>query len=359
MLVQEPSLRFTAFLNRDASPALARELGVNLQVRRLPVSARRPEQWSLGELALLPVAGRRARVDVMHSLANFGPASGPFARVLTVHDLQYRAVPELLTPVRRMGTEIQLSLAVRHADRIIAVSGFAREELVQAFPPSAERITVIPNGLGTPPAAGASEDSLRALFALDKRPVCLSVGSNLPHKNLPLLLTALAGIPSDRRPLLVVTGSGTDGPELRQLARLNGVEADSRLLGYQPSEVVEGLYRLASCLALPSRYEGFGLTALEAMARGLPVACADIPALREVTGAAALRFSPSSATEAADTIVRLIEDRALARRLTEAGLQQAARFSWTAAARSTLECYEHVSARRANAEPSGSGIREA
>jgi glycosyltransferase involved in cell wall biosynthesis len=154
----------------------------------------------------------------------------------------------------------------------------------------------------------------------------------------------------------VLAGLGTNDPELRHLARSNGVEEDARLLGYQDNEVVEGLYQLASCLALPSRYEGFGLTALEAMARGVPVACSDLPALREVTGAASLRFSPSSPTEAADAIRRLTEDRALAQRLAEAGRAQVAQFSWAAAARSTLSCYANVSARRTDTEPPGSGI---
>jgi glycosyltransferase involved in cell wall biosynthesis len=342
MLAREPSLPLTAFVNRDVSPAQARELGMSLRVRRVPVSARRPEQWAAGELALLPVAGWRAGVELMHSLANFGPASGPFRRVLTIHDLQYRAVPELLTTARRLGTAVQLSLAARRADRIIAVSNFDRKEVMRELGVAEERIAVIPNGIGVPAGEAEPEATLRARFALRAQPVCLSVATNLPHKNLPLLFAAVGLLPVDQRPLLVLAGGGTDSATLSQAAVAAGVSEDVRLLGHQPAPTLEGLYRLAACLVLPSRYEGFGLTALEAMTRGLPVACADIPALREVTGPAALRFSPDRPEQAADAIARLIHDRKLADRLRVAGRERAALFSWDAAARDTLACYRRA-----------------
>jgi glycosyltransferase involved in cell wall biosynthesis len=295
----------------------------------------------------------------MHSLANFGPATGPFRRVLTVHDLQYRAVPELLTAARRMGTAAQLTLAARHADRIIAVSGFARDELQRELGIPPERIAVIPNGVGARAGAAEPEPELRAALQLGGRRVCLNVASNLPHKNLPLLFAALSEIPSARRPVLVLVGGGTDDPALAAEADQAGVLADVRLLGYQPAPTVEGLYGLASCLALPSRYEGFGLTALEAMTRGLPVACADIPALREVVGGAALRFAPSSAQEAAAAIDRLVSDQELAGRLSSAGRQRAAHFSWDIAARGTIATYRKLLDGRTHAKAPVPSIGEA
>lgn len=359
MISSDPSLVLTAFLSRDAGMAFARELGLNMRVRRLPVSARRPEQWSVGELGLLPWAGRRAKVALMHSLANFGPATGGFQRVLTVHDLQYRAVPELLTPARRIGTAVQLSLAAKRAHRIIAVSKFTRDELTRELAIAPQRIAVIPNGVAAPAGAAEPERRIRARLELGARPVCLSIASNLPHKNLPLLFSALNRIPPLRRPVLVVAGGGTDAAGLLARAGQAGVSSDVRLLGYQPPETIEGLFSLASCLVLPSRYEGFGLTTLEAMVRGLPVVCADIPPLCEVTGNAALRFAPSSADDAAAAIDRLISDRGLADRLIAAGRERAAQFSWDKAAQETIACYRRVLAGRANPEASPSGVPEA
>lgn len=339
---RDPGLSATAFVNRQAQPELQRSLGANLAVVALPVSARSPQQWAWGELARLPRAASAARVDLLHSLANFAPVSGRFRRVITVHDLQYRAVPELLTWPRRVGTAAMINLAARRARRIIAVSAFTERELVSELGLPADRIDVIPNGIGLPIGPALPEEELRRRFTLDDRPIALTVATALPHKNLPLMIDAVAAIRADRRPVLVLCGAGTDGASLRDSARDAGIAADVRLLGFQPSDVLEGLYRLAACVVIPSRYEGFGLPALEAMVRGRPLACADIPALREVTGGAALWFSPTQASDIAGAITRLIEDPNLAERLSDAGRQRAAAYSWDRTAEATLSCYRRA-----------------
>jgi glycosyltransferase involved in cell wall biosynthesis len=336
----DPSLTATAFVNRTTSTTLVQELGAAMRLVRLPVSARRPEQWAIGELGCLPFAGQRAGIEIMHSLANFGPAWGPFRRVLTVHDVRYRALRELVPTTRRIGTAALMGLAVRHAHRIIAVSGFAREELLREFSIDPTRVDVIPNGIGASAASSAaSESELRERHRLGARPVVLTVASNLPHKNLGLLFASLALVDAARRPVLVLAGPGTDDESLRAQAVSAGVEPDARLLGRCDAAELEGFFRLASCLVLPSLYEGFGLPVLEAMVRDLPVLCSDIPALREITGDAALRFSPDSKSELAAAIERVLDDRDLAKRLAAAGREQAERFSWSRAAAATLDSY--------------------
>lgn len=339
----EPALDATAFVNRDGGHSFVRELGTSMRVVRLPVSARRPEQWAAGELLLLPGAAARARVEILHSMANFGPAAGAFRRILTVHDLQYRAVPELLPRARLAGTTALLELAARRADRIITVSEFSRHQLMDELGIRSDLIKVIPNGIGTPsrtPVLG--EADLRGRHQLGARQIVLSVASDLRHKNLDVLLAALACIARDRRPALVFVGPGTDGPRLASATRSAGVERDVRLLGFIAPEELEGLYRMAACVVLSSVYEGFGLPVLEAMCRGVAVACSDIPALREVAGEAALLFSPRSPTQIAAAIERLVGDRTLAERLGAAGRSRAAGFSWTRAAQQTLACYRKL-----------------
>jgi glycosyltransferase involved in cell wall biosynthesis len=352
-----PELELVAFVNRDAGPRLAAELGERVRAVTLPVSARSRAQWALGELALVSVAAQRARVDVLHSLANFAPPWGRFRRVVTIHDLQYRAVPELLSTPNRLVTSALVSLAARRADRVIAVSAAGADEIVSGLRLARAHIDVVPNGVRLPPAATeptpsspspssssrpSSTDDLRARLRADGRPLALAVATHLPHKNLPALIDALALISPAERPLLALAGHDTDDGRLQAQARAAGVGDDVRLLGHCSTAELDSLYALAACLVLPTLHEGFGLPVIEAMARSLPVACSDIPALREVGGPAALYFDPRAPAQIAAAICELIADSGLAGRLRELGRAQAARFSWAAAAAGTLASYRRA-----------------
>jgi glycosyltransferase involved in cell wall biosynthesis len=140
----------------------------------------------------------------------------------------------------------------------------------------------------------------------------------------------------------VLAGHDTDAPDLRARAAAAGVAEDVRLLGALTTAELEGLYAVADCLVLPTLHEGFGLPVIEAMARSLPVACSDIPALREVAGEAALYFDPRDAAQIAAAIGELIGDPGTAARLRELGLERAAGFSWSAAAEGTLASYRRA-----------------
>jgi glycosyltransferase involved in cell wall biosynthesis len=345
LLERSRELELVAFVNRDAGPRLAAELGDGVRAVVVPVSARSRAQWALGELALVSLAARRARVEVLHSMANFAPAWGRFRRVVTIHDLQYRAVPELLSWPMRSGTSALVSLAAHRADRIIAVSAAGREEIVAGLGVARERIDVVPNGVRPPPAA-PSTAGVRERHRLGQRPVVLAVATNLPHKNLPVVIDALALMSSEQRPMLVMVGHGTDDGALLARAATAGVAEDVRLLGARSTEELESLYALADCLVLPTLHEGFGLPVLEAMARSVPVVCSDIPALREVAGEAALYLDPHAPARIAARISELLADAGLAGRLRELGRARAAGFSWSAAAEGTLASYRRALARR-------------
>jgi glycosyltransferase involved in cell wall biosynthesis len=341
LLEQAPDLKLVAFVNRDAGPQLAAELGDGVRAVVLPVSPRSRGQWTLGELALVPLAARRARVELLHSMANFAPARGRVRRVLTIHDLHYRAVPELLSWPMRTGTSALVTLAARGAERIIAVSSAGREEIVAGLGVERARIDVVPNGVRPPPATPSAAGA-RERHRLGQRPVALAVASNLPHKNLPALIEALASIAPEDRPMLVIAGHATDDGTLRAQAAATGVGDDVRLLGRCSTEELESLYALADCLVLPTLHEGFGLPVLEAMARSVAVACSDIPALREVAGAAALYFDPRAPEQIAAKLIEAIRDHGLAQRMRELGRKRAASFSWGAAAKGTLASYRRA-----------------
>lgn len=345
MLELSSELELVAFLNRDAGARLAAELGDHVRAVVLPISARRRWQWAAGELALASAAAARADVELVHGMANFAPAWGPFRRVLTLHDMQYKVHPQLLSWPMRVGTTALISLAARRAHRIIAVSHAGRDEIVAHLDVDPHTIDIVPNGVRPAPAPPPT-DELRACLRLGERPVVLSVASDLPHKNLAVLLDALAAIDAAQRPVLVLAGYATDAGALTRRAAALGVADDVRALGQCSSEQLEGLYAVADCLALPTLHEGFGLPVLEAMARSLPVACSDIPVLREIAGEAAAYFDPREPQQIAARIGELLADGESAARLRERGLARAARFSWSEAARLTLASYEHALAAR-------------
>ena len=332
MLARDPTLEFVAFVGRDAGQDLAAALG-----------ARSRPLWALGELALVPAAARRARVELVHAPANFAPPWGPFRRVVTIHDLQYRALPELLSPLARAGTAGLMRLAARGAHRVITESHAAADEIVAGLGVARERIDVIPAGAGRiPEGERPAPDELRRRHDLGARAVVLCPASNLPHKNLPALVAALALIDPAARPVLVLCGRGTDAPALREQARAAGVGEDVRGLGSVDPGELDGLYALAWCVALPTLYEGFGLPVLEAMVRGVPVACSDLPVLREVAGPAAIYFDPRAPAEIAAAIARLLVSAAFASSLRKLGETRAAGFSWAVAAEATLESYRRA-----------------
>src|SRR5205814_2277124 len=192
--------------------------------------------------------------------------------------------------LRSLGMRILVSLAARRSDRVIADSESTRDDLVRLLGVAPERIDVAPLGLGTTAAVEPmDEPELRARHDLDGRRLLLSVSAKRPHKNLMRLLDALARIPGERRPILMLPGYPTPHEqELRRRAIELGVERDTRLVGWVSPSELEGMYAAADCFVFPSLYEGFGMPVLEAMSREVPVACSDRASLREVAGLAAL-----------------------------------------------------------------------
>jgi glycosyltransferase involved in cell wall biosynthesis len=157
------------------------------------------------------------------------------------------------------------------------------------------------------------------------------------------LLEAWARLPGDARPVLVLPGYSTPHEvELRSRAAQLGLEPDVRCLDWVSPADLEGLYALASSFVFPSLYEGFGLPVLEAMTRGVPVACSDRGSLAEVAGSAALLFDPESPQAIADAVQLILGDQEFATGLSLAGREHAERFTWKATAEATLLSYRRA-----------------
>jgi glycosyltransferase involved in cell wall biosynthesis len=188
-----------------------------------------------------------------------------------------------------------------------------------------------------------AESELRARLDVGERPLVLSLSAKRPHKNLTRLLRALAELEPARRPALVVPGYPTPHErELRRLAAALGIADLVRFPDWLPARDLEGLYRAAACMVFPSLYEGFGLPVLEALARGVPVACSDRSSLPEVAGDAALLFDPEDVGAIRAAMERLLGEPRLAERLRAAGRERAARFTWERTAELTVASYRRA-----------------
>ncbi len=333
-------MRFTAFVNREAATAEG-PWGELMPAVIVPVNARNRVHWVLGEQLLLPRLASRARIDLLHSLASTAPLRGRFRRVVTVHDLIYARFPEAHAGVRDLGMRVLVPQAVRRSDRVIADSRSTRDDLVEMLGMDAGRVDVVPLGYGSPHRVEPlPAGDVRARFDLGERRFVLSLSAKRPHKNLMRLLDALARLPAAERPVLVLAGYPTaHETELRERARSLAIDDDVRFPGWIGPADLEGLWRETQAFVFPSLYEGFGLPVLEAMARGVPVACSNSSSLPEVAGDAALMFDPTSEQQMTDALQRLLGDDALREQLRASGLAQARRFTWSQSAQLTLASY--------------------
>ena len=339
---RRPGLRLTAI----ASPELAAELRAapwcaDMSVVALPVSGRTRVRRALAEQTLVPVAARRAGAQVLHSLASTGPvAVWGAANVVTIHDVIYASHPETHKGVLRHGMAMLVPASARAADRVIADSEHTRAELIERLGIAPDKIAVVALGPGAEPVAPTPEAELRARHDLGDGPLVLSVSARRPHKNLERLIDAIRSL--DGRAKLVLPGY--PAPDDAALAARGGEHV--RILGWVSDADLEGLYAASTCLAFPSLAEGFGLPVLEAMRRGLAVACSDASSLPEVAGDAALLFDPLSVQDIAGAVARLLSDEALRADLAARGRARAAAFSWQRTADGTLAAYDAALAAR-------------
>ena len=345
LLAAEPQTEVHVFISREA-PAELREQPWARDVRwvTLPVGLAGPPLHVLAQFAALPPLALARRLEVLHSPANTGPVIAPgLASVVSLLDLiwLHRAAEwEASTRVHRQ-MQVLVKHCVRHADRVFAISQAAADDFTATLGLPAERIEVTPLGTRPPTARPMAEDVLRTELALGDARVLLCVAQKRPYKNLHRLIRALPQLDEDV--LLVLPGSPTAYEvELRALAHELGVLDRVRFPDWLSEEQLEGLYALSSAFVLPSLIEGFGLPVIEAMLRGTPVGCSNIPALTEVAGDAALTFDPERQQEITAVIRRLLEDREGSARLAERGRERARAFTWRRTGELSLAGYRRA-----------------
>jgi glycosyltransferase involved in cell wall biosynthesis len=339
-----PTVRLTVFCSAGGHAGLSREdWSGEVELVAHPLLGRRGLK-ALSETAILGwVAGRR--VELLHSVAFTAPLWTTSVNVVMVPDTIWLTAPdEDQAATMRLWRMIVPAIAAR-ADRLIAISQAGADDIVRRLRVERGKIDVVPLGPGIGvQLAPTPEGALRKTFALGGGPVVLAVSAKKIHKNLTRMIEAMSAV-CEREPdaTLVLVGQPTAHErELRALADRMGLARNVKFPGFVDAADLEGLYACASCFVLPSLVEGFGLPILEAMRRGVPVACSNVSAMPEVAGEAARYFDPLQPSEIASAVIELLHDRTLAASMIAAGHERARAFSWTATAERTLECYERA-----------------
>jgi glycosyltransferase involved in cell wall biosynthesis len=300
----------------DGLPAVA--------VRELPVARRGPPRIPALALAALGSRSLRARLrtlDLLHYALTVPLPRAPVPTAVTLHDLQHRDLPSFFGRGRRAFRRLAYDRAAREAAAVIVPTAFVRARALDLLGLDPARVHIVPLAVD------------RALFRPgeeQREPFLLYPARPWPHKNHARLLAAFTLLRREHPELrLVLTGVGLErlGPLPEGVERRGAVSPDE----------LASLYRRAACLVFPSLYEGFGLPPLEAMACGCPVAAANTAAIPEVCGDAAVLFDPNDPAAIAAGVLEAV---GRASELHERGLARAARFTWSAAARSHDAAYE-------------------
>jgi len=304
------------------------------------------DTWNVLAAPPLSLLHRELRdVDVVHapSLA-VPPRAGHAPLIVTVHDAAALLFPETYPLRGRWFHGRGLSAAARRADRVIAPTQAAADEIVARTRIRAERIRIVPHGVVLGLAQAGVVAATRSTLGLGDDPYVLWVGTLEPRKNLPMLLDAFgvavqAGI---RERLVIVGPPGWSGAPRAIAAGASALGDRLYFTGPLRSDRLAALYRGASLFAFPSLHEGFGLPVLEAMAQEVPVLCSDIPVLREVGGDVA-QYVPATDVDAwADALVGLLGDERTRRDLGVRGRARASQFTWEGCVARTRAVYREL-----------------
>ncbi|HKR47625.1 MAG TPA: glycosyltransferase family 1 protein [Paraburkholderia sp.] len=290
---------------------------------------------------------RRQRTPHVYHDPNFIPFRFRGPTVTTVHDVSWVRHPEC-HPVHRLShLRANFPRALRHADRVIVVSEFVKQELMACFPVDESRIDVVYNGVTERFRPHTRDETAEVLarYGLAHGGYFAAVGTLEPRKNLHTALAAHMRLPQAVRrsmPLALIGVEGWLTDSLHAVLSASVADGTVRKLGYVPDSDIPALTAGARAIVYPSIYEGFGLPVLEAMASGVPALCSTAPALREVAGSAALFCKPTDVDAFTEAMRELIDDDALCARLGAAGTERARLFSWARTATETLAVYRKV-----------------
>lgn len=298
------------------------------------------EQLMLSRVAL------SAGADLLFCPGYGSPIFPGLPIVVTLHDTQFRDVPDLISRGRRWFYNLVVPRSVRQAAAVLTMSEFSRRQILHHLKLDPRKVFVTPGAARTDTHFSRGLQVLLDRFRLP-RDFILSVSGGSPHKNTARLCAGFMQARSrfsEPWELVIVGDTPRELVNLGLEGKLDGIH----FLNYVSTAELAALYHRAGAFVLASLYEGFGLPVLEAMEAGLPVACSHAASLPEVAGDAALLFDPQQASSIAAALVRLVNEPTLRSELVHKGLRNASRFSWAECARQTAEVFRAVLAASAS-----------
>ena len=322
-----PGWQFVGLTDPDGLPPDLGELAP-----RIPLVKAGARFLSLLEQPALLTVLVKQRPDLFHATSFSLPALWPGPLVATIHDATHLALEETASLSRRAYYRTVVAPRANTARALITVSEFSRQEIARLLGISAYKLQVIYNGVDAAFRRAAPEviADFRDRRGVPPRYVA-ALGTPKPHKNLRLLLPIADTLP---QPLVLLAGRGA--------RRTLGFSEKVVELAPLPEPDMAAFYSGATCVLVPSRNEGFGLPALEAMACGTPVIAAQAGGLPEIMGGAGMLLSPDDARPWKEAVLELVRDEKKAQALGAAGVERAARFTWEDCAERTLAVYKRA-----------------
>lgn len=286
------------------------------------------------------------RLDLLHSPDFIAPFRGARRHVITVHDLSFIHYPEYITAESRRYYNGQIKASINRADHILVDSEATKRDLIDILSVAADLITVHTLGVDEAfqPLPRETTEAVISALGLPAE-YFLFVGTLEPRKNLVGLARAYRDLKvelPDAPKLVIVGRPGWHYEQLMAELRMVGIDQHMVIRQDVSDEQLPALYNQALALVTPSFYEGFGLTALEAMACGTMPIVSCVASLPEIVGEVGLLIDPHDTTTISQALKTVLTDDAWREAQSEAALRRAARFSWIDTGRRVLECYDAV-----------------
>jgi len=319
------------------------------RVTKVEVNAKR---FSYAEQLSLPWEFLKQRVDLMHFPDFVTPIFYPGKFIATIHDITSVFFPgprQAKSRFYRFTFRTIFKNTLRKAKKIIAVSRYTKEDLIRHFKIKSDKIAVIYNGVSERFRVIDNRDiinKIKQTYNISK-PFIFYVGQQVPHKNIHGLVKAFRRLVENKKLDIELLIGGKPSSwyfELYQTLDDLPKEIRKRIYspGFIPDEDLIALYNAASVFCLPSFYEGFGMSVLEAMKCGTPVVASNLTSIPEACGNAALYFNPNNIDEMAERLYQGLTDKGFRKELRQEGFRQSEKFSWKKAARKVLEVYNEV-----------------